>query len=266
MAAVSSASDDKGANVEGMAMSCPEDARQAPIWVSDTESLPMDSLLIPMHYEGMIESILVPKGLIADRIEKLAQTIRRDYDGVTVHLLCILKGGSAFFEELCNQLRAIHRFSQREYVPFTFDFVKVSSYKGLSSSGQVSVSGMDLKSLEGKHCLLVEDIIDTGRTMTHLLPLIKRSAAVASLKVATLLEKRTPKSCGFKAQYCGFSIPDKFVIGYNLDYNDAFRDMGHICIINQAGIEHFAEGIKAPGPAAAAADDGSSRLEQQHSL
>jgi len=210
-----------GTNLIGMAMSCPEGQRQAPIWVGDDENLPMDSLLIPMHYEGMIDSILVPKGLISDRIEKLAQTIRRDYDGVTVHLICILKGGSAFFEELCNQLRAIHRFSQREYVPFTFDFVKVSSYKGLSSSGAVSVSGMDLASLAGKHCLLVEDIVDTGRTMTHLLPLIKRSAVVTSLRVATLLEKRTPKSCGFKAQYCGFSIPDKFVIGYNLDYNDA---------------------------------------------
>ena len=107
------------------------------------------------------------------------------------------------------------------YVPFTFDFIRVQSYKGLESSGTVSVSGMDLASLTGKHCLLVEDIIDTGRTMTHLLPLIRANAAVSSLRVATLLEKRTPKSCGFKAHYCGFSIPDKFVIGYNLDYNDA---------------------------------------------
>jgi hypoxanthine phosphoribosyltransferase len=210
-----------GVNIQGMNMSCPEEDRQPPIWIDDETSLPMDSLLIPMHYDGMIDSILVPKGLIADRIEKLAQTIRRDYDGVTVHLMCILKGGSAFFEELCTQLRAIHRFSERVYVPFTFDFIRVQSYKGLESSGTVSVSGMDLASLTGKHCLLVEDIIDTGRTMTHLLPLIRANAAVSSLRVATLLEKRTPKSCGFKAHYCGFSIPDKFVIGYNLDYNDA---------------------------------------------
>jgi len=67
--------------------------------------------------------------------------------------------------------------------------------------------------------------------------------AVSSLKVASLLEKRTSKSCGFKADYCGFSIPDKFVIGYNIDYNEAFRDMNHLCVISDAGIAAYAKGL-----------------------
>mmetsp|Transcript_32038 Transcript_32038/g.43365 ORF Transcript_32038/g.43365 Transcript_32038/m.43365 type:complete len:120 (-) Transcript_32038:744-1103(-) len=100
-----------------------------------------------------------------------------------------------------------------------------------------------MSTLEGKNCLLVEDIIDTGTTMSRLLPLIQSQVAVASLKVATLLEKRTVRSCGFKADYCGFSIPDKFVIGYNIDYNEAFRDMGHLCVISQKGIDEYADGL-----------------------
>ena len=75
--------------------------------------------------------------------------------------------------------------------------------------------------------------------------LFPQQVAVASLKVATLLEKRTVRSCGFKADYCGFSIPDKFVIGYNIDYNEAFRDMGHLCVISQKGIDAFAGGLPA---------------------
>jgi len=207
----------------------------------------MDSLLIPRHYDGMIDSIMISHGLIIDRIERMAQMIRNDYAATTIHLLCVLKGGSAFFEDLCQQLRAIHRYSDRDYIPFTFDFIRVKSYSGIESTGKVNVSGIDLSTLRGKHCLLVEDIIDTGTTMTHLLPLIREATEVASLKVATLLEKRTSRSCGFKADYCGFSIPDKFVIGYNIDYNEAFRDMGHICVINQKGIDSFAGGLQGGG-------------------
>ena len=87
--------------------------------------------------------------------------------------------------------------------------------------------------------ILAEDIIDTGLTMTKLVPLLLEAGA-ASVRVASLLEKRTPRACGFKGDFVGFSIPDAFVVGYALDYNEAFREMPHICIISQKGIEHFA--------------------------
>jgi hypothetical protein len=79
---------------------------------------------------------------------------------------------------------------------------------------------------------------DTGLTMTKLIPQLL-AAGAASVRVAALLEKRTPHSCGFKADFVGFSVPDAFVVGYNLDYNEAFREMPHICVINAAGIDFF---------------------------
>ena len=95
-----------------------------------------------------------------------------------------------------------------------------------------------MKTLAGRDLIIVEDIIDTGLTMTRLIPELQKSSP-RSIAVAALLEKRTHKSCGFKAEYVGFSVPDAFVVGYNLDYNEAFREMPHICIINGEGISHF---------------------------
>lgn len=102
----------------------------------------------------------------------------------------------------------------------------------------MSISGIDLSTVAGKDLMLIEDIIDTGVTMTRLIPELLKSGA-KSVKVASLLEKRTDRSCGYKADFVGFSVPDHFVVGYNLDYDEAFRDMPHICIINDAGISHF---------------------------
>lgn len=105
----------------------------------------------------------------------------------------------------------------------------------------VHISGVDLKTLRGRNVILVEDIVDTGTTMSRLIPHLMADAAIAParVQVATLLEKRTERSNGFKADYVGFSIPDAFVVGYNMDYNEAYRDMDHLCVINPAGIAHF---------------------------
>ena len=185
-----------------------------------------------------MDSVLLPRGLILDRVDKLAETIREDYTGKTIHLLCVLKGGSCFFNALVEKLRLSHHYGLCDYVPFTFDFIRVKSYDGLESTGNVTVSGIDLNTLVGKEVLLVEDIIDTGVTMTKLLPLLQQHQP-ASIKVASLLEKRTEKSCGYQGDYVGFSIPDAFVVGYCLDYNEIFRDLEHICVINQKGIDHW---------------------------
>jgi hypoxanthine phosphoribosyltransferase len=182
---------------------------------------------------------LIPKGLITDRVEKLAQDIRQTYEGKTIHILCVLKGGAAFFHDLIEKLRLFHKYNTCDYVPYTFDFIKVKSYEGLQSTGNVEVSGADVSKFKGKHLLLVEDIIDTGTTMAKLVPYL-RSAEPASIRVASLLEKRNPDSCGFLGDFVGFSIPNKFVIGSCLDYNEIFRDLDHICIINDAGVAKWA--------------------------
>ncbi|CAK4617033.1 hypothetical protein LEN26_014698 [Aphanomyces euteiches] len=214
-------------------------ARKEPIYLADDASFPKEHFLVPNHYSDYIDSVLIPHGLINDRVEKLAQDIRAAYEGQTIHLLCVLKGGSAFFHILIEKLRLFHKYNTCDYVPFTFDFIKVKSYDGLHSTGNVQVSGADLSKFKGKHLLLVEDIIDTGKTMAKLVPYLQESEP-ASVRVASLLEKRNPESCGFLGDFVGFSIPDKFVIGFCLDYNEIFRDLDHICIINDAGVAKWA--------------------------
>lgn len=122
-------------------------------------------------------------------------------------------------------------------VPFTFDFARVKSYDGETSTGYLQEIMLDLESLAGRDVLLVEDVVDTGTTMAMLLPKIQKVAA--SVKVVSLLEKRTAKSNGLRAHYVGFSIPDHFVVGYNLDFDGAFRELDHVCIINRAGVAKF---------------------------
>lgn len=173
-----------------------------------------------------------------DRVERLARDIHEDYPSSTPHLLVVLKGGSEFAVDLTRSLRKMHSFTPNKHIPFTVDYVRVKSYAGMESTGTVTISGIDLKTLAGRDVIVLEDIVDTGLTMKALIPELEKHGPT-SVRVGALLEKRTHKSCGFKAQYVGFSIPDAFVVGYNLDYNEAFRDMTHIAIINQAGIEHF---------------------------
>ncbi|DAZ98142.1 TPA: hypothetical protein N0F65_003128 [Lagenidium giganteum] len=215
-----------------------EDPRRG-IYLDDDATYDKKHFLIPHHYQEHLESVLIPTGLIQDRVEKIAQDIRYDYEGKTIHLLCVLKGGSAFFHHLIEKLRLFHKYNKCTYVPFTFDFIKVKSYEGTQSTGNVQISGADLTKFRGKELLLVEDIIDTGKTMEKLVPLLKQYDP-ASVRVASLLEKRNPQSVGFKADYVGFNIPDKFVVGYCLDYNEVFRDLDHICVINEAGIAKYA--------------------------
>ena len=112
----------------------------------------------------------MPRGSIVDRVEKLAYDISKDYEGETIHLLCVLKGGSQFFQDLQNALRRFHDYTRQHQIPFTFDFVRVKSYEGTESTGSVSITGCDMSKLVGKHLLFVEDIIDTGSKTTFLLP------------------------------------------------------------------------------------------------
>ena len=102
----------------------------------------------------------------------------------------------------------------------------------------MKISGIDLKTLKGRDLIIVEDIIDTGITMKALIPHLQ-ACEPRSVRVSSLLEKRTTRSNGFKGDYVGFSVPDAFVVGYNMDYNEAYRDMPHLCVVNDAGIEHF---------------------------
>ena len=197
---------------------------------------------IPKHYEDYVDKVLIPAGMIQDRIEKLAADIFHDMiDHQEIHIsaVCVLKGGYRFFSELLNKLNTLNTTSGRS-VPISIDFIKVKSYLDTSSTGEVQIVGMDnlVESLKARNVLIVEDMIDTGRTMQKLLKTMQKYEP-KTLKVATLMRKRTPLSDGYAPDYVGFEIPDKFLIGYALDYNEHYRDLNHICTINEAGIVKF---------------------------
>lgn len=158
---------------------------------------------------------------VSTRIRELAEQINHDYEGKEIHLIGILRGGSFFMCELAKRIT----------VPVTIDFMSASSY-GMSttSSGVVKI----VKDLEepifGKEVIVVEDIIDTGRTLSYLLEMLKERGP-ASLKLCTLLDKPDRRVVEVKIDYNGYSIPDEFVVGYGLDYAQKYRNLPYIGVV-----------------------------------
>lgn len=195
---------------------------------------------IPKHYEEDLEDIMIPWGLIQDRIERLARDIFQDVKDEPLTALCVLKGGYRFYTDLLEKLTTLNRSQGSVSVPLHVDFIRLKSYENEDSTGDIKVIGGDsLNSLRGRNVLVVEDIIDTGRTMSKLLTILNRYQP-KSIKVASLLVKRRPDSTGYRPEYCGFEVPDLFVVGYALDYNEYFRDLNHICVINETGKKKYA--------------------------
>jgi len=205
----------------------------------DFEGYPLHLFCLAKHYEDDVGRVLIPSGLIQDRIERMARDVVEDLsDKEHVIALCVLKGGFRFFSDLINKIQSISQNSGRS-LPMSHDFIRLKSYADDQSTGKVQVvGGDDLSKLAGKDILIVEDIIDTGNTMLKLLDVLKQHKP-ASINVISLLLKRTPKSVGYKPDYIGFEIPDKFVVGYALDYNEYFRDLNHICAINEHGKKKY---------------------------
>lgn len=199
----------------------------------------LDHFVIPDHYEEDVSSILIPHGVIMDRIKKLARMIVDDSPGPLV-VCCVLKGGHQYFADLVDEIKKLRRINGTS-VQLSLEFIRVKSYMNDTSSGGVKISLTDaeLQEFKGKNLLIVEDIIDTGATMVKLLD---RLALVEpkSVRVTSLLIKKTPRSNGYIPDYVGFAIPDAFVVGYALDYNEYFRDLDHICVISDKGKSKYA--------------------------
>lgn len=163
--------------------------------------------------------------------------------------LCVLKGGYLFFNDLLEKIRRLYRYRVMDLADEVADeaqqirveFIRLKSYENEQSTDNIQVIGIEsLDSLRGKNVLIVEDIIDTGRTMVKLLSLLK-TYSPKSIRVTSLFVKRTPLSNGYVPEYAGFNIPNKFVVGCSLDYNEHFRDLNHLCILNSLGKERFSQ-------------------------
>jgi hypoxanthine phosphoribosyltransferase len=169
--------------------------------------------------------ILLDAPTIHARIRELAGEIEADYPpSEEIHLVCVLKGGFVFMSDLVRAMSA----------RVTIDFIAVSSYgSGTKSSGEVRFQKDLDTSLENRHVIVVEDIVDTGLTLKYLLEIL-RSRAPRSLRTACLLSKPSRRQVDVPVEYVGFTIEDKFVVGYGLDYAEKYRNLPHIAIY-QAG-------------------------------
>ena len=167
-------------------------------------------------------SVLISEEAIAKRVRELAEEISADYQGQTLHLICILKGSLFFTCELAKRLT----------IPVTIDCMSVSSYgAGTSSSGVVRVNKDLDETIEGRHVLIIEDIIDSGRTLSYLIRNLA-SRNPASMKLCTLLDKPDRRVCDVNVEYTGFEIPDQFVVGYGLDFDQRYRNLPFIGILS----------------------------------
>ncbi len=171
----------------------------------------------------MAESVrtLISEEDVDKRIEELGAEISRDYAGQTVHLVCVLKGAVFFMCELAKRIT----------VPVTMDFMSASSYGSSTKSSGVVKIVKDLdEPLKDKNVLIVEDIIDSGRTLSYLIKMLG-DREPASIKLCTLLDKPERRVTDVKVDYTGFEIPDEFVVGYGLDYDQRYRNLPYIGVV-----------------------------------
>jgi hypoxanthine phosphoribosyltransferase len=165
---------------------------------------------------------LIRRGTIQKRVKEVAKQITRDYKGQRVHLVGVLKGACIFLSDLVREIS----------LDTSIDFIAVSSYgKGRESSGQVRVL-KDLDSnVAGLNVIVVEDILDTGLTLSYLLRILHQRKP-KSLRVAALLDKPSRRVKDVKGDYIGFTIPNEFVVGYGLDYSERFRNLKDVCVLS----------------------------------
>jgi len=166
--------------------------------------------------------VLKSEEVVDARIQEIGEQINRDYAGKQIHMICVLKGGAFFMCELAKRIT----------VPVSLDFMSVSSYgSDTKSSGVVKIVKDLDESIQGKDVLVVEDIIDSGRTLSYLLEML-RDRKPNSLKLCTLLDKPSRRVVDVDVNYTGFQIPDEFVVGYGLDYDQRYRNLPYIGVIS----------------------------------
>ena len=172
-------------------------------------------------FDNDIQEMLFSEEQLKNRVQEIARQITADYQGKEIMLISVLRGSFVFMADLC---RAID-------LPCTLDFMAVSSYgKGTKSSGQVQITKDLSEDITDRHIIVVEDILDSGNTLSYLLKILENRHP-ASIRLCTLLDKPERRVKPVQVHYSGFTIPDAFVVGYGLDYAEKYRNLPYIGIL-----------------------------------
>eukprot|EP01053_Blabericola_migrator_P001489 Blabericola_migrator_1__1488@NODE_1394_length_4632_cov_181_340854_g933_i0_p2_GENE_NODE_1394_length_4632_cov_181_340854_g933_i0NODE_1394_length_4632_cov_181_340854_g933_i0_p2_ORF_typecomplete_len269_score40_37Pribosyltran/PF00156_27/9_4e16Pribosyl_synth/PF14572_6/0_00033DUF2808/PF10989_8/0_054_NODE_1394_length_4632_cov_181_340854_g933_i032324038 len=219
------------------------------VYISDDQAFPKDLFAVPAYYKPLIDRILIPKGMIVDRIEKMAWDIHQYYTHehptTELNLICTLKGAVMFFEHLTQFLRTLGRYEPvcLNRPTYMEHYVKASSYYGMKRRDDVTISYVSrktgdsektLEAFKGKDVVIVEDILESGNTLASL----KRAlieAGAKSVNITVLFSKRVAANESFEVEWSGFNVPDYFLLGFGCDLDEHFRDLEHLCIISEKG-------------------------------
>lgn len=174
-----------------------------------------------MEYGKEIKKILVSKEQIRERVKEIGEQISRDYAGESITLVCTLRGGCVFFADLMREIQG----------DVELDFIAVSSYgAGTKTSGEVKMVKDLSEPIKDKNIIIVEDIIDTGVTLSYLKRLLE-TRKPKSLKICALLDKPSRRKVEFEGDYIGFEIENEYVVGYGLDYDQKLRHLPDVCVL-----------------------------------
>jgi len=164
--------------------------------------------------------VLISESKIKSKVNKIAQQINKDFKKKSLVVVSVLSGSVVFCSDIIRKLD----------IDFEIDFIRVSSYKGTKSSGKIRFLCDTMLDVKGKDILLIEDICDTGKTLSYIKNLFFRKK-VRSVKICTLINKKVEKYKDVKIDYCGFEIDNEFIVGYGLDYNGKYRGLPYIGVI-----------------------------------
>ncbi len=176
-----------------------------------------------------IRKILYHESTILSRLDEMAHQITEDYRGKDLTVIAILNGSFIFMADLLRRVP----------LPLQVDCCSVSSYHGTKSVGEVTFRQTQLADVRGRHVLILDDILDSGITLRAIRDRLAAESGAASLKVCVLLRKTIEASRPIDADYVGFDIPNEFVVGYGLDYNERFRNLPFVGVINEEAIERY---------------------------
>ena len=175
-------------------------------------------------FENDIQEVMFSEEQLKARVAEIARQIETDYAGKEIMLISVLRGSFIFMADLCRAIQ----------LPCTLDFMSVSSYgKGTTSSGQVQITKDLSEDITGRHVIVVEDILDSGNTLSYLLKILENRHP-ASIRLCTLLDKPERRVKPVEVHYTGFTIPDAFVVGYGLDYAERYRNLPKIGVLKPA--------------------------------
>jgi|SRR5690554_4565572 len=178
-------------------------------------------------HHPFIEEVLITNEMIISKCEELGKRILKDYDGKVPILVGLLKGAIPFLAELIKHID----------IDMELEFIDVSSYEGTQSTGKIEITRDITSSVEGRHVILVDDIIDTGLTLNEVIKLFKKRNA-ASVEIVTLVDKPEGRKLqGIEPKYVGYVIPNRFVVGFGLDYNELYRNLPYIGVLKKSVYE-----------------------------